>query len=142
MTEGVQTVDATADVADIARLFVHDQLRSLPVVEGERLVGIVSRRDGLRTLVRPDEEIRRDLLRLVEGYTGETDAWSVSIVDGVATVQRARGAAQPSPAGEERPLTALATTVGGAVGFRLPPRRTARRPPRHNRRPPTPEERR
>jgi hypothetical protein len=121
MTPHVRTVDATADVADIARLFVDERLRSVPVVDGGRLAGIVSRRDLLRALVRPDEEIRHDLLRLVEGYTGDLDAWSVSVVDGLATIRRTRGAAQPSAAVEERALAALARTVGGVVGIQVLP---------------------
>src|SRR4051812_1656351 len=60
MTPHVRTVEATADVADVARLFVDDGLRSVPVLEHGRLVGMVSRRDLLRTLVRPDEQIRAD----------------------------------------------------------------------------------
>jgi CBS domain-containing protein len=121
MTGSVRTVDATADVADIARLFVDERLRSVPVLDGGRLVGIVSRRDLLRTLVRPDEEIRHDVLRLVEGYTGELDAWSVAVADGVATIRRTRGVPQPSAAVEEQALTALARTVGGVVGIRVLP---------------------
>src|SRR5215210_7403694 len=45
MTSPARTVPATADVADIARLFLHAALRSVPVVDGDHLVGIVSRRD-------------------------------------------------------------------------------------------------
>jgi CBS domain-containing protein len=41
-------------------------LRSLPVLEHRRLAGIVARRDLLAALVRPDPDIRHDLLRLVE----------------------------------------------------------------------------
>ena len=67
MTAGVRTVEAASDVADIARLFVDERLRSVPVLENGRLAGIVSRRDLLRALVRPDDVIRHDLLRLVEG---------------------------------------------------------------------------
>src|SRR4051794_20361572 len=69
MTAGVRTVEATDDVSDIARLFVDDRLRSVPVLEHGRLAGIVSRRDLLRMLMRPDADIRADVLRLVEGYT-------------------------------------------------------------------------
>jgi CBS domain-containing protein len=121
MTGDVRSVAATADIADIARLFVDDRLRSVPVLDGGRLVGIVSRRDLLRTLVRPDEEIRRDLLHLVERYTGELDSWSVSVADGVCTIRRNRGVPEPSAAVEERALTALARTVGGVVDVSVLP---------------------
>jgi CBS domain-containing protein len=119
MTPGVRTVEATADVADIARLFVDDRLRSVPVLEHGRLAGIVSRRDLLRSLVRPDEEIRADVLRLVEGYTGDLGAWEVTVSEGLATIRRIRGVPQVSAEVEERALRALATTVGGVVAVRV-----------------------
>ena len=122
MTRDVRTVDVTADAADVARLFVDGGLRSVPVTDDGRLAGIVSRRDLLRTLVRPDEELRRELLRLVEGYTGDLDAWHVTVHEGVATIQRVRGVPQVSVSTEERALTALARTVGGILSVRvLPP---------------------
>jgi CBS domain-containing protein len=121
MTSRVRTVEATDDVADIARLFVDDALRSVPVLEGGRLAGIVSRRDLLRALVRPDTEIRTDVLRLVEGYTGDLGAWEVSVTEGMATIRRTRGEPQVSPAVEERALRALATTVSGVVDVRVVP---------------------
>jgi CBS domain-containing protein len=116
MTATTRTVEAGADVADVARLFVDERLRSVPVLEQDRLVGIVSRRDLLHVLVRPDEEIRHDLLRLVEGYTGEPGAWDVSVTEGVATVRRTRGAPEVSAAVEEKALRTLAHTVSGVVG--------------------------
>jgi CBS domain-containing protein len=129
MTSEVRSVGATADIADIARLFVDDRLRSVPVLDGGRLVGIVSRRDLLRTLVRPDEEIRRDLLHLVERYTGELDSWSVSVAEGVCTIHRTSGSPQTSPAVEEQALSALATTVGGVVAVRILPAGSEQVPP-------------
>lgn len=122
MSERVRCVDPTADVSDVAELFVEERLRSVPVVDGERLVGIVSRRDLLRALVRTDAEIRAELADLVERYTGEPGAWDVTVTEGVATVRRIRGESQDPPGVEERTLIALARTIGGVVAVSvLPP---------------------
>lgn len=124
MTTSVRTVPATADVADVARLFVDARLRSAPVLDGERLAGIVSRRDLLRTLVRPDEEIRADVLRLVEGYTQEVGGWTVEVADGVATVQRSGATTDTDTEGERRAVddavATLTRTVPGVVAARVP----------------------
>jgi CBS domain-containing protein len=119
MTTGVRTVEATDDVSDIARLFVDDRLRSVPVLEHGRLAGIVSRRDLLRMLMRPDADIRTDLLRLVEDYTGDLGAWDVAVTEGAATIHRIRGVPQVSPEVEEKALRVLATTVGGVVAVHV-----------------------
>ena len=122
MTEQVRCVEPKADVSDVARLFVDEQLRSAPVIDGGRLVGIVSRRDLLRVLVRTDREIRTDLEALIERYTEERGAWKVRVTEGIATIHRTRGQSQDPQGVEERALTALAHTVGGVVGVRvLPP---------------------
>jgi CBS domain-containing protein len=119
MTRDVRCVEADADLADVTRLVLEHQLRSAPVVDDDRLVGIVSRRDLLRALVRSDEAIRTDLLVLAERYTGDLGCWDVEVEDGVATIRRTRGEPDGGPAVEERALTALAHTVGGVVGVRV-----------------------
>ena len=68
---------ATADVAELALAFLDEGLRSVPVLDEERLVGIVSRRDALRALARSDDEIGRDVRRLVDSYT---------LLDGLAVI--------------------------------------------------------
>jgi CBS domain-containing protein len=120
MTAGVRSVDAAADVADIARVFVDERLRSVPVLGHDRLAGIVSRRDLLGALVRPDDAIRTDLLGLVEDYTGEPGSWDVDVTEGVATVRRTRGNPDPTAESERHTLRALAHTVPGVVAARLP----------------------
>jgi CBS domain-containing protein len=127
MTAGVRSVEPSTDVADVARIFIHDHVRSVPVLEHGRPVGIVSRRDLLRGLVRPDDYIRVDLLRLVEDYTGELGCWDVVVSQGVATVRRAEGAPQYSARVEEQALLELAATVGGVVSIRVLPHQTRTR---------------
>lgn len=119
MTTRVRSVPAAADVSDVAALLLAEQLRSVPVLDGERLVGIVSRRDLLRSLVRSDEAIAADLLRLVEEYTGETGCWHVAVRDGTATIQRTSGDPGVPPDVEVRALSALARTVGGVVAVEV-----------------------
>jgi CBS domain-containing protein len=119
MTEGVRSVDAGADVADLARLFVDDRLRSVPVLEQGLLVGIVSRRDLLRVLVRPDEVLRAELLRLIEDYTAEPGSFEVTVTEGMATVRRVAGVPDGSAEVEERAVRSLAHTVPGVVAVRM-----------------------
>jgi CBS domain-containing protein len=119
MTTRVRTVAATDDIADIARLFIEDRLRSVPVLDQGGLVGIVSRRDLLRPLARPDAEIRADLLELIEDYTGDLGAWDVAVTEGTVTIRRTGGLPQVSPEVEEHALRALATTVGGVSVVRV-----------------------
>ena len=120
MTRQVVTVGPETSVGYAAEVMAGHGFPALPVVDDEdRLVGIVSRRDLLRALVRPDEEIRHDLLRLVEGYTGALDSWEVRVTDGLATIRRTRGLPEPTAEVEQQALSALARTVGGVVGVRV-----------------------
>jgi CBS domain-containing protein len=50
MTDGVQTVDAEMSIIDLAEEFVETSFRRFPVMQNNRLVGQISRRDVLRAL--------------------------------------------------------------------------------------------
>jgi len=54
MSAPVVTVDAAADVTAAARIMLADKVGSLPVVEGGRLVGIITETDVLREICRAD----------------------------------------------------------------------------------------
>jgi CBS domain-containing protein len=119
MTTAVRAVEASTDVSDVARLFVDGRLRSVPVVENEVVVGIVSRRDALKALVRPDEEIRAAVLHLVEEYTGDPGCWEVRVTDGMTVVRRTKGAPGVSTAVEEFAVEQLLRTVTGVVAVQV-----------------------
>ena len=62
------TVRPYTSVAAAARLMTERHVNRLPVVQRDRLVGIVTRADLVRAFARPDEEIRRELREdLLEG---------------------------------------------------------------------------
>ncbi len=61
MTRDVYTVGAEDDHVEAARLMEKTGVKRLPVVEGGKLVGIVSRSDLLKAFVRPDDEIVQEL---------------------------------------------------------------------------------
>ena len=62
MTRGVQTCTPDASVKDVMRLMTQKRVRHLPVVEGERLVGIISIGDVVKN--RLDEmEMEANVLR-------------------------------------------------------------------------------
>ena len=52
MTPRPVTVRPTDDLADVAAVLLDRGVRAVPVVDGERLVGIVSRRDILTSIAR------------------------------------------------------------------------------------------
>ena len=63
MTSPAITVGAGATLVEAARLMHDHEVKRLPVVDGDgRLVGIVSRGDLLAVFMRPDAEIRREIL--------------------------------------------------------------------------------
>jgi CBS domain-containing protein len=63
MTSPAVTVFATTTIVDAAKAMDREKVKSLPVINlVGRLVGIVSRSDLLKVHLRPDEEIRRDII--------------------------------------------------------------------------------
>lgn len=61
MTKDVIVISSDADHAEAARLMEKERVKRLPVVDDDRLVGLVSRADMLKAFVRSDEEILEEI---------------------------------------------------------------------------------
>ncbi len=86
MTSPVKGVGHDEDVSVLAAAMLEDKRRCVPIVDGTRLVGVVTRRDMLRMLSRSDAEIATDVRRHLQVLGGQA-RWSVQSVDGVVTVR-------------------------------------------------------
>jgi CBS domain-containing protein len=86
MTDVVECLGPNADTADVASLMLDNDIRAIPIVDGGALLGIVSRRDLLRTLLRPDHEVAADVRHRLQDLAAEP-GWSASVRDGVAVVR-------------------------------------------------------
>lgn len=85
MSKPAIALPASTDVAEVAKYMLRHQVRSLPIVDGERLVGIITRRDLVRCLARTDAAIAADVRRRLEVYAGP-DRWSVCVRQGHVTM--------------------------------------------------------
>ncbi|HEU4539640.1 MAG TPA: CBS domain-containing protein [Jiangellaceae bacterium] len=105
MTTGVLAVHESTDAADIARLMLDTGVKSIPVVRGQRVVGIVSRRDLIRVLAVSDDQIRDDIHRLFA--EAGMDGWTATVTDGHVELSG------HGPDRDARVAAILARTVAG-----------------------------
>src|SRR5512132_2554993 len=112
MSQSVYTLTEHVDAAAAARMMLRHNLKSVPVVAGDRVVGIVARRDLLRLIARSDQEIRVDLERRLKEELDALQRLAVDVVGGVVTIDAAIG-----PLGRQL-LEGLARTVPGVVEVR------------------------
>ncbi|MGW7363719.1 CBS domain-containing protein [Streptomyces sp. NPDC054841] len=89
MTHPAVTVHAEQSIAAAARTMAERRIERLPVIDEEdRLVGIVTRRDLLHIFLRPDADIRREVIAevLVHALWLPPDALTVDVRDGAVTL--------------------------------------------------------
>jgi CBS domain-containing protein len=86
MSQYPLTTTPTADVAEVAALMLEHDVRSMPVLDGDAIVGIISRRDILRAMVRSDDTLRQDAQQRLDEYADGERRWTVSVTRAVATV--------------------------------------------------------
>ncbi len=112
MTTEVVTVRPSADEAEAAHLMLHHQIKSLPVVEADHLLGIVSVTDILRAKVRADPDITQDVRHRLRAYLNDESCWDIAVHDGVVSIHTCL------PEEHQRILRLLAETVPGVVRVR------------------------
>ncbi|MCC5478300.1 CBS domain-containing protein [Streptomyces barringtoniae] len=89
MTEPPVTVRAEDTIVEAARTMAQRRVERLPVVDEEDwLVGIVTRRDLLQVFLRPDTEIRDEVVEevLVRSLLLPPQSVDVSVVEGVVSL--------------------------------------------------------
>lgn len=102
-------------VAEAARLMLDRRVNRLPVLDGGRLVGIVTRADLVRAFGRPDEEIASEIAEEAIGDSlwVSRDAVHVEVLDGEVLL---RGELQARS--DALLLIRFVSTVPGVVGVR------------------------
>ncbi|GIF45372.1 CBS domain-containing protein [Actinoplanes xinjiangensis] len=114
MSEYPVTITPGADVADAAQLMLDHDVRSLPVLQDHRIVGILSRRDILKAMVRDDSVLTADVQQRLDDYAGSHNRWTATVEAGVATVEG------QFPNEQQRTVvTVLTRTVPGVAAVRL-----------------------
>ncbi|MFI6317607.1 CBS domain-containing protein [Nonomuraea sp. NPDC050556] len=109
MTREVITVTETTDATTAIDLMVAKRIKSLPVRRADRVVGILSRRDLMAMLARPDEELREAIMVALHEQYPFGPSWQVSVRDGIATLS---GKSNPYADGI---ADVIARTVPGVV---------------------------
>ncbi|MEV8438742.1 CBS domain-containing protein [Actinosynnema sp. NPDC051121] len=115
LTTPVYGMDPAAPAELLARVMVDDRVRCIPIVDGSRVVGVVTRRDLVRVLTRTDDVIAADVRRRLAVYR-EAVHWTVSVDDGDVTIGTVGDDAEV-----DRLAAALAESVPGVVAVHVRP---------------------
>ncbi len=88
MDPRADTIRPDVSVAEAARLMVDRRVIRVPVVDANgRIVGMVSWRDLLKVFLRPDEELRKEIVEWIEGQLCQPPyTVTVNVRDGIVTL--------------------------------------------------------
>jgi CBS domain-containing protein len=115
MATPVTTVGPGADVAEVARMMLAEHLRSVPVVDGTDLIGMLTRGDLLRIIARDDRSIAAEVRHRLATYAGRS-RWEVSVRGGMVTID-----GRFDDEVERHVVTALVQAVPGVQGVTAAP---------------------
>ena len=111
------SVRSDSDLAAAAELMTGTAVKSLPVVEAGRVVGVVSRRDIVAVLARSDRRIETEIDELLRSAGVDAE---VVVIDGVVLLD---GVDEQR---HQEMVRVLVSTVQGVVGVRFGRRRAPR----------------
>jgi CBS domain-containing protein len=102
-------------VSHAAHLMYDHRITCLPVVDRERLVGVISRADVLSVFGRADADIRRQILDkiLLQEFLTEPARFTVTVRDGVVTLK-----GRPETAEMGHDIVATVRHLEGVVAVR------------------------
>jgi len=87
MTSAVVTAPPDASVRELIHLMTGQGVNRIPIVESSRVIGIVTRADILRTLVRPDAAITEDVRwRLLHDLWIDPTPLTIDTRDGIVSI--------------------------------------------------------
>jgi CBS domain-containing protein len=110
MTRMPVTVTSDEDLGVAVELMTTTTVKSLPVVDRGRLIGMLSRRDVVRVLARADEAIEAEVNDL---FRADGTDWEATVDDGVVE------ASGPRDAPQRRLAEVLARSVAGVSAVRF-----------------------
>lgn len=84
MTSPAAAIAADRPINEAARIMTERRINRLPVVEGEQLVGIITRADLVRAFARSDDELLAEVRHAVRAVDGLV---VTGVEDGVATIK-------------------------------------------------------
>ncbi|KOV90110.1 HPP family protein [Nocardia sp. NRRL S-836] len=113
MTTPAVAMDAAAPAEVLARAMLDDRRRCVPIVDGSTVIGVVTRRDLVRAIARPDTTVAAEVQRVLDVYGGGRK-WTVTVHDGEAVI-----GATITDGDTERVLVALADAVPGVLRARV-----------------------
>jgi len=85
MTTPVTGMSAGSDLAEVGRALLDGRIRAMPIVDGAKVVGILTRGDFVRAFARADEAIATDVRHHLAIYGGP-GRWTVDVHDGLVRI--------------------------------------------------------
>jgi len=113
MTRRVLSVPVDCEVSRVARILLEAGYRHVPVVDGGRVVGMVSRRDLVKVIARRDDTIKLEIARRLGQLGLGTSLDEVGVDVGVATIQL------DNQGSNRRLAESVALTVPGVLEVRF-----------------------